>query len=391
MTIYRSSLAALVALILPGGSTAQATKPSTHTVKSGETLWSIARMELGDPYLWPRIYQLNKDVVSDPRALEAGVVLKLRGVAPQTAAAVPAMPAPAPAPAAMPRVEARPAREVVDTPPPKAPVVKVTGESEASEEGGMELFRRHRVATVSSSFKSYGAVKAHPLRQGEFLSGGFLTDSTALSFGSLLGPVTPEQIESTRARAAVLLFTRVALAPPEGASYAVGDTLVVVDRREGPVGYGQLIVPTGLVRITGENGAQAVGDVVAIFGPIRDGQAVLPAEKFSDPGAGDYQRISNGLEGRVLAAREHSDLRLPHQILFLDIGRRDGVALGDLFEARRTPGPQRRAAADATDEVMATLQVVHIGERTATVKVRNVMSPDIPPGTRVKLMAKLPS
>ena len=29
--------------------------------------------------------------------------------------------------------------------------------------------------------------------------------------------------------------------------------------------------------------------------------------------------------------------------------------------------------------------------RTATVRVRNVVSPDIPPGTRVKLVAKLPS
>ncbi|HEV8150987.1 MAG TPA: LysM peptidoglycan-binding domain-containing protein, partial [Gemmatimonadales bacterium] len=65
LTIYRSNLALLAALLLPGGSTAQATKPSTHIVKSGETLWSIARVELGDPYLWQRIYELNRDVVSD--------------------------------------------------------------------------------------------------------------------------------------------------------------------------------------------------------------------------------------------------------------------------------------------------------------------------------------
>ena len=43
------------------------------------------------------------------------------------------------------------------------------------------------------------------------------------------------------------------------------------------------------------------------------------------------------------------------------------------------------------DELMATLQVIHVGERTATVKVRNVVSPDVPPGTRVRLVGKLPS
>jgi hypothetical protein len=93
----------------------------------------------------------------------------------------------------------------------------------------------------------------------------------------------------------------------------------------------------------------------------------------------------------VLLARDHRELRLPQQVLFLDIGKQDGVALGDLFEARRTPGPQQGAAADAMDEVMATLQVVHVSERTATVKIRNVVSPDIPVGTKVKLVAKLPS
>ena len=67
------------------------------------------------------------------------------------------------------------------------------------------------------------------------------------------------------------------------------------------------------------------------------------------------------------------------------------VGLGDMFEARRTPGPQPRATAEAIDEVMATLQVIHVRDRTATVKVRNVVSPDVPAGTRVKLVAKLPS
>jgi len=133
-----------------------------------------------------------------------------------------------------------------------------------------------------------------------------------------------------------------------------------------------------------------VGEVVAVYGTIREGQSVLPAEKFTDPGEVQYQSVSDGLEGHVLIARDHRELRLPQQVLFLDIGKKDGVALGDRFEARRAPGPQRRAAADAIDEVMATMEVTHVSERSATVKVRNVVSPDIPSGTKVKLVGKLP-
>jgi len=388
--IFRSSFAILLGFALPPVYPAQAAKPTVYTVKKGDTLWEVSKTFLGDPFLWPQIYKLNTDVVEDPHWIYPGEVLKLVGVPGQTAVPAQDTPAPAVAPKPEPAPPATPARQVVDTPPPAA-AIQVVGETAGGDEEGMELFRRHKTAIVRNAFSTYREVKFHPVRAGEFYSSGFLTEDAVFPFGSMLGPVTPEQIETTRARAAVQLFTKVAVLPPPDAHYAVGDILLVADRREGPVGYGQIIVPTGLVRVTGSNGNQAVGDVISVYGPIREGQGVLPAEKFVDPGTPEYKRITDGLEGHVLVARDLRELREPQQILFLDIGKHEGVALGDLFEARRAAGPQPRASADAVDEVMVTLQVVHVREHTATVKVRNVVSPDVPPGTRVKLVAKLPS
>jgi LysM repeat protein len=384
-TIYRSSFAFVLALAVPAVFPAQGAKPSAHTVKKGDTLWEVSRAYLGDPFLWPQIYKLNTDVVEDPHWIYPGEVLKLAATPGQTA--VPAQDTPPPARAEEPPAPL-PQQEVVDTPPPSTPI-QVVGETRIQEQG-MELFRRHRVQNVANAFATYREVKFRPVRSGEFFSGGFLTEGETFSFGALLGPVTPEQIETARARAAVQLYTEVAVAPPDGASYGVGDLLLVADRREGPVGYGDIIAPMGLIKVTGNNGSQAVGDVVAVYGPIREGQVVLPAEKFNDPGPAQYQKVSDGVEGHVLVARDLRELRLPQQVLFLDIGKRDGVALGDLFEARRAPGPQPRASANAVDEVMVTLQVIHVRDRTATVTVRNVVSPDVPPGTRVKLVSKLP-
>jgi len=387
MTISRSSFIALLVLSVPAGLPAQGGKPTSHTVKSGDTLWAIARTYLGDPFLWPQIYKLNTGVVEDPHWIYPGEVLQLAAVPGQTA--VPAQDTPPPAVA--PRAEPAPMPAAPPEPPPAATFRVVPGEGqEGGEEPGMALFRRHRVSNVRNAFKTYREVKFHPLRPGEFYSSGFLTEDGAFAFGTLLGPVTPEQIETQRVRAAVQAYTEVGVQAPEGGSYAVGDSLLIVDRREGPVGYGEIVVPTGLLRVQRMNGAQAVGEVIAVYGTIRDGQSVLAAEKFSDPGEVQYQRVSDSLQGQVLVARDHRELRLPQQVLFLDIGKRDGVALGDLFEARRVPGPQRNAAADAVDELMATLQVTHVSERTATVKVRNVVSPDVPAGTRVKRVAKLP-
>jgi hypothetical protein len=77
-------------------------------------------------------------------------------------------------------------------------------------------------------------------------------------------------------------------------------------------------------------------------------------------------------------------------VVFVDKGREDGVARGDLFEARRKPA----RLSDGTvrvNELMATLQIVHVRDHTSTAIVLNVVSPDIAPGTDVTQVAKLPS
>lgn len=43
----------------------------SFTVESGQSLWDIAESELGNPYLWPVIYQLNQDVLNNPNQIIA--------------------------------------------------------------------------------------------------------------------------------------------------------------------------------------------------------------------------------------------------------------------------------------------------------------------------------
>jgi hypothetical protein len=43
------------------------------------------------------------------------------------------------------------------------------------------------------------------------------------------------------------------------------------------------------------------------------------------------------------------------------------------------------------NEVMATVQVVHVGEHTATARVVSVVQPDVRAGTEARQIAKLPS
>lgn len=46
-----------------------------YTVKKGDTLWSIARQFYGKGSLWPRIYDANREQLSEPGRLRAGMRL----------------------------------------------------------------------------------------------------------------------------------------------------------------------------------------------------------------------------------------------------------------------------------------------------------------------------
>lgn len=67
-----------------GGSSTPAPTPSpptnnyrTHTVKSGENLWVIAQKYLGNGARYMEIYNLNRDVISNPSLIYPGQVLKI--------------------------------------------------------------------------------------------------------------------------------------------------------------------------------------------------------------------------------------------------------------------------------------------------------------------------
>lgn len=78
---WRNEVVADIKVTGTGGGTAGTAATSgaakTYTVKSGDTLSRIAKEHLGDANAYMRIFELNRDQLSDPDVIKPGQVLKL--------------------------------------------------------------------------------------------------------------------------------------------------------------------------------------------------------------------------------------------------------------------------------------------------------------------------
>ncbi len=400
----------LGALALAAGPTmaaAQDNSTQSHTVREGDTLWDLARQYRGDPFLWPDIFRMNTSVVEDPHWIYPGEVLALSGS--ESVASVPANDTPAP-PASVTSADSAPAVEPAPASAPAGPVADELAESPtagtaadeaptqslvamteqmAKAEEYTPLFGPKRSDTMSEALRAYTHQPYRALRRSEFYSSGFLSENQKLPFGKVLGPVTPPQIPVLTQNNNALPNTLIAVAAPKGASYQVGDSLLLVQVGREVRGYGDVILPNGIVQLTDTADGKYVGRVVATYGPIRSGLGVLPLERFADPGEVRAVPVSSGVTATLLGGSARQDLKAPQMVVFLDKGRQDGVAAGDLFEIRRQP-ERLSGGGIRVDETMATLQVVHVREHSATARLLNVISPDIPVGTQARQVAKLP-
>jgi hypothetical protein len=396
-TLRWSWLGAIALAAGPTLAAAQDTSTQSHTVREGDTLWDLARQYRGDPFLWPDIYRMNTSVVEDPHWIYPGELLQLAGT--EAVASVPAEDTPVP-PADSSGAPAAESTAVVDqvaeSPTVGTEAAEPTPASLASlTEAGAEaydsepLFGRRARHTMQETLKSYTEESYRAVRRSEFYSSGFLTERQKLPFGKVLGPVTPPQIRAAPRNTNAMPYSIIAVSAPKGASYQVGDSLLVVHLGREIGKLGDVVLPSGIVQVTDTADGKYLARVMAVYGPIRGGQSVLPLEKFSEMGRARATPVSSGVKARLLGGSGRQDLKTPQMVVFLDKGRNDGVALGDLFEVRRQP----ERLSDGTirvDEVMATLQVVHVRERSATARLLNVISPDIAPGSEARQVAKLP-
>jgi len=388
-TIFRSELvtAALMAATATGLAAQQPARqaqvPASHTVVQGETLWAIAQQLLGDPLLWPEIYRLNTNIIEDPHWIYPGEELQLSGSAMDTTAAMAPAAGGDTAVALQQSVTVTPQGDSAQQARPNArtgPYAPMTGPTvfdmtNASARRGNDL--------ELASARAYRAV-----REGEYFSSGFLTEGQEVPAGRIMGAAASGALGTVTSRSYHLYGTAL-IEPPVGETYAANDVLLTFEFGDNVDGYGNIVQPTGLLRVQAEANGAWLATVIRQYGQILDGQRTMKVQPFTYTSQARSVPVENGIEGRVIRTRDENVVTQMQSVLFIDKGADDGVRLGDVFQVYAVHQDDATGAAIEMDQAM--ILIVNTRSHTSTGIVVGLSRGDIGSQSLVRQVRRMPS
>jgi LysM repeat protein len=336
------------------------TTARTHTVKRGDTLWDIAAAYLGDPFQWPEIYRVNRDVVEDPHWIYPGEVLRLPGAAEQVV--------------------------IVDE-------EVVVEETPVAEPPTRTVFSPQQDADQLITDPSAG--RALPsVRPGQIVAAPYVD--------AFDGPRDPGRILDSRElpgihtesdRGRYRQFEEVSITLPADASGRVGERYVAVARGAALEGLGQLLQPTAVLELIrpAQDGQAAIARVNGLFDDLRVQHRLVVMRGLDAPTALAVPvPASAAQEARIrLVVNEHI-LPTIGSYLVLDGSSAQGFRVGDellIYEPRREGEAGRP---DDAEVPVGRAQVVRSTPYAATAVVLMVSQPRIEAGKWVRVTGRMP-
>lgn len=341
-----------------------------HVVRRGDTLWDLARLYLNDPFLWPEIYRLNTTVVEDPHWIFPEEVLRLPGPV-EAVAAVPAEAAPPET-----ALAALPAPPVLEERAVRETLTIFAGRTLAEREGRL-------------IYQPAAEVPATAVPEGDFRRSGWLAPLDEVGpTGRVLDLIQPSAVR-LELPANIGAYDRFYMSFPGDRPPVEGEQYLLF-RVEGSVGpWGVVARPTGLATVAAVGEDVATGVLVESYDRVVVGDRAVRAQPFAmEPGV--FPRdVTEGPQGRIVALLDPQPLPSGEDIVFINLGRRDGVVEGDEFEVYLEERGGR-AGHTYPEERIATGRVVRVMERTATLRIVTQRHAALQRGLPVRLIRKMP-
>jgi hypothetical protein len=337
-----------------------APKVVKHTVKPGDTLWDIAQFYLKDPFKWPSVFHANTDIIKNPHWIYPGQVLTIEGTAVKEEVA---------------------AQADADgfVPQPRA----------AAPPSGSTVFLTAAPVTHTQRTAVLAKPAGYTVRQGEYEASPFVVDAKRpYRAGRIVGPVE-RPARGLTSEAGFKVYDRIYVTAPAGVSAGVGTELVLARSRESISDVGNVIQPTGIVRIDSiAKGNLLIGTIVRQFQAVRSDELTVPYDYSFVPTTTRPVNGSFPLTAAVLWISNKAVLPSLQDYVIVHATSTQGVQTGDRFTIYDKPVEKigERGIPNAT----VTVQIVRVTPFAATGIIIDQTQPMVARGMASRLTAKMP-
>ena len=366
--MLRSAAAAFAVLILPTLVSGQAPVQEpvgTHTVVKEDTLWDLAQRYYSNPFEWRVIWNANRDVVEDPNWIYPAEVIMIPGLPGESQTEMPAD---------------QPTQDPIET------------EQGMVEGVPVDLvpfgFRQARPVTEGSRTVFF----SDPAEAMETRDASFETDYAPVSsdavysapwmIGLMTGPANAGSIagfaEGGNRSPSIRNYDQIRIAMSSPARIGTNLQLFRVDRTIEDIG--QVVIPTGVAQVQTIGDGEVVAIVMRQYDRILPGDFARPLTTFEERQGVYAAQVSGGSEATIMGfAGSHVLTDIGH-IAFLDLGRDDGVTIGDEFVLFGEAVPTAREG---------TLQVIGVTGTMASARVLSMRDDVFRQGVVVRLAKKM--